>query len=510
MIKIKIFINCFLFFVVCLCFKGISINSKPVKEHKRIISSNELTLGVRHTNEIIYNYMNQNLNHQNINYIEMDLSFLNHSFSLTCHKSKSLTNGKDTLSNQVLHEQKKGKNLIGAINGDFFNIRNGIPTCANISNHEIYSTSLNEEEELLRPCFAIQDDNFVDINYYCFTGKLTFTDKNNNKSEINIDSINRNDYIENTINLFNYKNNEYSTIFLPKEKEDALIILIKPLNDNGEFINEKKITGNIINIIYDPENFYKISKDEIAIIAYDNKKQLFSNLYKNMDVNIDLKFKRKNNPNSPKIKHLITGHEYLLYDEQIPDENYFSKTWNKSCVYSKNHRTALALTKRNTLIALTVDKKHDFKGMSLPDLGALLKSMDAYVAINLDGGGSTSMMIRELGIHTLKNINLPKEDRHIANSIMIYNNLPYTTNIKEFYFHDSPQINRNESRRLNFIAYDINLNPIDIYLLPNLKLSSNVGTFDSNGVFFPFQGCCKGTITIEINNILKTYPIEIL
>ena len=43
---------------------------------------------------------------------------------------------------------------------------------------------------------------------------------------------------------------------------------------------------------------------------------------------------------------------------------------------------------------------NDFKGMSLIELAHFLKSKGAYKAINLDGGGSTSMMIREPGIHS--------------------------------------------------------------------------------------------------------------
>lgn len=440
----------------------------------------------------------------------MDLNLINNSFSLWCNKAKNITNGKETLNTQIIDQQRKGKNLIAAINGDFFNIYNGIPSCTNLSHEEIYSTSISEKDEILRPCFAILEDNTVDINHYGFMGNITFIDKKNREIQVKLDSVNRNDYIENTINLFNFKNNEYSTIFLPKEKEDALILLIKPNNSNTLFINEKTIYGKLSNIINDPENIYKLSKDEIAVVAYGDKKDMFSKLYKNMDVKISLEIKRKNTIYSPKIKHLLTGHEFILYDEEIPSEEYFNCTWSKHSVYQKNHRTALALTKRNTLIILTVDKINEFKGMSLPDLGEFLKSLDAYVAINLDGGGSTSMMVRQLGTYSLKNVNIPKENRLISNSIMISNTLPYTTNIKDFYFYDTPQINKTEHRKLNFIAYDVNFNPIDIYTLSNLKLSSDVGTFDENGVFYPYEFNCKGNIFIEINEIRKSFPIEII
>lgn len=483
--------------------------SYAISETRKIISTTEIGVGVTHTNEVIYNFMNKNLNHQNINYIEMDLNLINSTYSLMCHKSQDLTTGKATLTNQVLSEQQKRKNIIGAINGDFFNMSSGIPTCNNLINGEIFSTSITKDEEILRPCFAILEDNSVDIDNYYFKGYINLIDKDSHKTRVNIDSINRNDYIEDTINVFNYKTNEFSTIYLPENKEDGLIILITPENSNPLFQNNKTIKGKITNIINDPPNIYRISNNQIAIVTYGKNRYSFLRTYVGMNVELNFEISKYSLKSSPKIKHLLTGHEFLVYNSEIPDNKYFSSTWNESSVNSKNHRTAIALTKRNTLIILTTDKKGNFKGMSLPELGEFLKSKDAYKAINLDGGGSTSMMIRPLGLHSLRNINLSREDRCISNSIMITNLLPYTTKIKDFYFEDSPKINRAEHRRLNFIAYDENLNPIDIYILKNVKLSSDVGNFDENGLFYPIGIPCKGSITIQIGDISKTYDIEI-
>lgn len=485
-------------------------HSKSPEEIRKIISSSEIAPGVIHTNEIIYNFMNKASNHQNVNYIEMDLNLSNSTYSLLCHKSKNLTNGKETLSNQVFKEQENGENIIAAINGDFFNLETGIPSCCNIANGEIFSTSITKDEEILRPCFSIFENGKVDIDQYIFESSIKLKGRDNEEIQIPIDSINRNDYIENTINIFNSKNNENSVVYLPKEREDALVIIITPQNSDTSFKNLNSIKGKISTIINDPPNTYKILENQIALVAYDEKKNLFSRIFNGMDVEIKFEIIKSSNYTKPSIKHLVTGHEFIIFNGEIPNENYFSKSWSLSSVSSKNHRTALALTKRNTLIILTVDKKDFSKGMSLYELGDFLKSKDVHTAINLDGGGSTSMMVRKPGIHSLENVNFPKENRNIANSIMIKNILPYVFNIKDFYFEDSPQINKTEYKKLNFIAYDINLNPIDIYLIPNLKLTSDVGEFDENKIFHPISESCKGTITIEINGIFKTYDIEII
>lgn len=392
---------------------------KSFKENRQIISSTILSSGVTHTNEIIHNFMNKKSNLQNINYIEMDLNLINSSYSIMCSKSKGITNGKETLMNQILNENKNGVEILGAINGDFFNLINGIPVCNNIINGEFFSTSLTKDEEILRPCFGIFENETINIDHYHFNGKINFINKLNYKTSVKIDSINRNDYIENTINIFNFKNNNNSSIYFPKEKEDALLILIEPDDGDTSFKNLKTIKGKITNIIQDPEQTYKISKNQIALVAYNDKRHLLPHLIEGMNVEINFEIRNSTNYSIHAIKHLITAHEFIIKNGIIQNKDYFSKTWSIMSAYSKNHRSAIALTDRNTLIFLTVDKKDSFKGMSLPEVGEFLKSKNAHTAINLDGGGSTSMIIKDTLTNEFKISNLPREDRAISNSIMI-------------------------------------------------------------------------------------------
>ncbi len=454
--------------------------------------------------------MNKYSNNQNINYIELDLSLLNSTYSLMCHKSKNITTGKMTLDEQVSKEQSNGKNVIAAVNGDFFNMSNGIPVCNNLINGEFFSTSLNKDDEMMRPCFAIFENNKIDIDNYHFKGFINLIEDNLYKTQIRIDSINRSDYIEDTINIFNSKCNEESTVFLPKDREDAMIISINPIDSSTSFYNRSLIKGKINEIIKDPPNIYKIKDNEIILIAYDEKKNLLNKAKLGMNVDISFEIKKISNYSSPRIKHLLTGHEFILYDGQILPQNYFTRTWQGAGSNIKNPRTALALTNRNTLMILTVDKKNDFKGMSLTELAHYLKSKGGYKAINLDGGGSTSMMIRKPGIYSLENINLPRENRQISNSLMVINNLPYVNQIKDFYFHDSKKFTIDNPKKINIVAYDNNLNPLNIYDFKNLKLSSDVGVFNEGFVFYPLKSKSKGHITIEIDDISKTYDIEIL
>lgn len=69
----------------------------------------------------------------------------------------------------------------------------------------------------------------------------------------------------------------------------------------------------------------------------------------------------------------------------LKDEN-FRKAWTSSSIHA---RTALGVTKNHHLILATVEGPH-----TLWDLAKMLQKMGCVEAMNLDGGGSTTMVVR--------------------------------------------------------------------------------------------------------------------
>lgn len=86
-------------------------------------------------------------------------------------------------------------------------------------------------------------------------------------------------------------------------------------------------------------------------------------------------------------------------------------------------RTAAGITAdKKQLILLTVDgRTNNFRGLNQPELSQLLIELGAYDAINLDGGGSTTMVVRPLGSNDLNVANIPSEgvERRVYNGIGI-------------------------------------------------------------------------------------------
>ncbi|ANE53503.1 hypothetical protein SY85_14710 [Flavisolibacter tropicus] len=83
---------------------------------------------------------------------------------------------------------------------------------------------------------------------------------------------------------------------------------------------------------------------------------------------------------------MVTG-PLLLQDHQVP-------ALDTTAFYVKRHpRTAVAL-KGDRLLLVAVDGRNEkAAGMSLPELASFLKWMQADDALNLDGGGSTTLWV---------------------------------------------------------------------------------------------------------------------
>ena len=116
---------------------------------------------------------------------------------------------------------------------------------------------------------------------------------------------------------------------------------------------------------------------------------------------------------------LITG--CLLLDEGQPQPLAESQSF----VHKRHPRTCLGITDRNTVLLVTVDGRHkQAAGMTLPELTALMQQMGCHEAINLDGGGSTTMWLgadqRGVVNHPSDNKQFDHEgERKVANILVV-------------------------------------------------------------------------------------------
>jgi exopolysaccharide biosynthesis protein len=86
-------------------------------------------------------------------------------------------------------------------------------------------------------------------------------------------------------------------------------------------------------------------------------------------------------------------------------------------VTGRNPRTCLCETKES-LVFITIDgRSNDAAGMSLSETQQFWKNIGCIDAINLDGGGSTTMWIKGKGI-----VNFPSDssgERPVSNALLL-------------------------------------------------------------------------------------------
>lgn len=116
---------------------------------------------------------------------------------------------------------------------------------------------------------------------------------------------------------------------------------------------------------------------------------------------------------------MVTGP--LLMMDQV-DENLDSNTFNKT----RHPRTAVAITKNKRVLLITVDGRNENSaGMNLFELTKLLRWLKSDDAINLDGGGSTTLWVQGYSQNGV--VNYPSDnkkwdhdgERKVANVVLL-------------------------------------------------------------------------------------------
>jgi len=124
--------------------------------------------------------------------------------------------------------------------------------------------------------------------------------------------------------------------------------------------------------------------------------------------------------------HKLVGDNIMVTGPFLVDRGIMENLQNSSDA-PRHPRTCIATRFNETILLVTVDGRHDGKaaGMSLYELAFFLKILGAKQAANLDGGGSTTMFIKNKGRNGV--VNYPSDnqkfdhegERKVANIVYI-------------------------------------------------------------------------------------------
>jgi hypothetical protein len=117
------------------------------------------------------------------------------------------------------------------------------------------------------------------------------------------------------------------------------------------------------------------------------------------------------------VKHAVGGGPWLVRDGKVYVDSADQRFTDPSFTDKRHPRTAIGVTASGEILLVAVDGRQSFSaGMTLAELAKRMIALGAVRAINLDGGGSTSMVID--GAY----VNSPSDGqpRNVSDSILVF------------------------------------------------------------------------------------------
>ncbi len=180
-------------------------------------------------------------------------------------------------------------------------------------------------------------------------------------------------------------------------------------------------------------------------------------------------------------------------------------------VSGSHPRTAAGVDKSGKkLFLVTVDGRQTATaGMTQTELADYMISLGAYEAINFDGGGSTTMVVREGETNKLGVVNTPSDGKPRAVSTGL--GVRYTGQVGAFSILEvhmaGKTVTEGGMAHLYLGAYDEKYNPV--YIADReIQYTSEDGTFQGN-IFYPAHAG-KCTVTATCGNVSGTLVIDVL
>lgn len=157
-----------------------------------------------------------------------------------------------------------------------------------------------------------------------------------------------------------------------------------------------KIHGNTVTQVN--SKIKQITNNEYAFSMVDAKQCNITDnlLYKHayLDIHVYPKFNMLNHHAWNKLEYIVGGAPVLIYNGK---KNIFYKkeVKNEDFLHHPHARTAIGILKNHNLVIVVVEQNLSLNilGLTIPELASFMESLGCVAALNLDGGGSTSLYV---------------------------------------------------------------------------------------------------------------------
>lgn len=410
----------------------------------------------------------------NIHVFTADLK--NPFLSIQTAKANDRLNAFERTSSMAKRKSQAGHTVIGAVNADFYNTGTGEPINIQVSVGEI----------LRNPAYPRSTFGF-DANNVPFLSAVTFNGTLSTRGASRaINSVNASRGPDQLILYNSYKvttgTNQYGTE-----------VLIHPLatwlaNDTLKCVVDTMVQG-VGNM--------SVPAGKAVLSGHGSSESfLQSNLQKGDTVTIFLGL----NLAPAKVKEQVGGSPRLVMNGR----NYFQEAYAQeggASPFTREPRTGAGFSADSSkLILITVDGRQGnlSVGMTLNELADFMVQVGVGHGINLDGGGSTTMVVRDVIM------NSPSDggERSVSNSLLVFSSAPTDTLNTVLINPSSARVFRGDSIRFTLGGYDKYFNPVQIDSTRiQYSVESRLGTISPTGWFTSTMHPDTGYVYVQYNSM---------
>ncbi|MCD6384269.1 phosphodiester glycosidase family protein, partial [Candidatus Sumerlaeota bacterium] len=197
---------------------------------------------------------------------------------------------------------------------------------------------------------------------------------------------------------------------------------------------------------------------------------------------------------------MVGGGPIILDEGRVNIDNRKEKI-RDSFVNDKHPRTAIGFSRdKKTLFFMTIDGRQPGLsiGANLYWVARYLREHGAWKAMNLDGGGSTTMWVRG------EVVNRPSDrggERTVTNALLLVSTAPIGKPHRIEVFPDKLTLPVRCSAVLNFFAYDANQNPLQVS--PEdfvVDVPGGLGTVSEHKIFVAGSQPARGALSVRLKS----------
>ena len=380
---------------------------------------------------------------------------------------------------------------VAMVNGDFFNMKaEGAPIGTTVIDGELVSSQSYVTGVY---CLGVTKGRKAHIEPFTFEGNVVAS----NGQKRNLSGLNKTFYWEETTKLHSHigKLHLYNDMWGGKKRGmDSYVGVPAEVMVKNNQVTAVAFNGGFNSSV--PKDSYIIHGDGGAA---DYLKQ---NFHVGDRVQINYKYTPEEDWDM-----VIGGHALL-----VDNGRTVPYTKDVNVLGGVRARTAAGISRDgNTVYIVAVEgRTKDSRGISLGNLSVLMTKLGAWKALNLDGGGSTTMVSRPLGETEREKVIYPENkgaERNVVVGLGVYSSAP-KGQVKGIEVNGPKTLTIGESGTYSYKAYDEYYNPVTDKSSIRLSESNGLGTVNGN----TFTAKQSGTANLKASagSASTTYPVKVI